>query len=528
MIQVIWCKFSHAVVVSLLFFLPIEVWSQWRVSDDVQPKNVLMEEFTGTGCYWCPDGHAVADRMAHVWPGRVFPMNIHTGSLAKAYTTTEGNQIGQYFDCESAGYPSGDVNRCDFGSGFLMSRSLWQEAAATVLAEAAPVNLLLQGQYDASSGQLSVYVEGVFTSEVVADQRLCVLLLQDNVWGYQNGSTSGSYCHRHILRKALTDVWGDPIEEVAVGSHFSRDFSLLLPDRIGDVDVKPEDLQLVAYVSAGRTDIEQVLGVKPECKGVDIPLSVRLEQPRITIGTHYGYHFFEVLLENECNQHLSSATFELTVGQQTEVQTVDCDIDGYGFQYLRLPMSYEYSKRGTTTYSITLTAVNGITLERQSLSGQFVKPNAVTQNVQVKLQTDSRAWQNVFAIRDAEGQLVCELGTFSTNEPLLIEQTLQLAPATTYCLEVTDSWGNGMLSDVQGYCELRDETGVLIENNYVYDYGTRIFFITEATDGITTPTLPSVNAPANFFHPDGQPMKAPQRGLNIVKRRGTSEKLYIK
>ena len=117
-----------------------------------------------------------------------------------------------------------------------------------------------------------------------------------------------------MLRKALTDVWGDPIDEVAKGSRFSRDFSLLLPNRIGEVDVKPEDLQLVAYMSAGRTDIEQVVGAKPECKEMDIPLSVRLEQPRITIGTHYGYQFFELLLENDCNQHLSSATFSLTVG----------------------------------------------------------------------------------------------------------------------------------------------------------------------------------------------------------------------
>ncbi len=494
----------------------------WHVDTDITKKNILMEDFTGTGCYWCPDGHAVAERMAHVWPGRIFPVNIHTGHLAQSYTTSAGDLIGQYMECEEAGFPSGAVNRRDFGDGLLMSRSLWQQAADYIMAEDAPVNLLLKSRYDADSRELSVEVEGFFTADVSTDQRLCVMLLQDNVWGYQNGPEPGDYRHMHMLRGTLTDTWGDAIDGASRGQFFKHDYTMTLPNRIGDVNVVPTDMQVVAFVSDGRTDVEQVAGVKPDCSSMDVPLSVALERPRIEISTHYGYHFFEVLLENECNQPITSASFDVTVGQQTSTMTIACDIDAYGFQYLSLPVDYTYSQRGTTKYSIRLTAVNDSDIEPQTLSGQFVKPYAATQQVTVSLQTDDMAAQTTFAIRDQQGDTVHEFGPFADGEALLTSETLTLAPGRTYCLEAADAWGNGALIGTTGYIELRDAQGLLIDKQNIYGYGGRIFFTTDETNGICMPT--TSDAPAIRYSIDGRHAPAGQHGLVIEQKNGVIKK----
>ena len=500
--------------------------TEWHVGTDVQKKNVLMEEFTGTSCYWCPEGHAVAERMAHVWPGSVQIVNIHTGSLARNYKTAEGDAIGKQFDTENAGYPCGDVNRHDAGDGLLMSRNLWMDAASTQLEEDAPVNLWMEGRYEADTRELTVRVEGYYTGQAEGEQRLNVMLLQDNVWGFQNSSQSGDYRHMHMLRKTLTDVWGDVIDEAEQGHYFEREYKLTLPVRIEDVDVKAEDLKLVAFVTREQTDVQQVTGC--HLSGVDVPLGVTLKEPRIYLSSQYGFQFFEVMVENDCTERITNATFELTVGQKTETITCECSIDGYGFAYLSLPMEYNYSMRGTTKYSIRLTAVNGIDMEPQTLSGQFVKPYVTTREVRVVIQSDARAWQNTFTIRNAQGNVVRELGPFADGEPQLVDETIELEGGKTYCLEVSDAWGDGLLSGTEGYYELRNANGVLIEKKNVYGYGQRTFFTTEATEGIETVQNDASRTETRYDLWGRRVVGTSTQGIMVVKKAdGAAQKLFF-
>ena len=47
------------------------------VSTEVTKKNAMLEEFTGQGCGYCPDGHRRANLIAKANPGRFFSVNIH-------------------------------------------------------------------------------------------------------------------------------------------------------------------------------------------------------------------------------------------------------------------------------------------------------------------------------------------------------------------------------------------------------------------------------------------------------------------
>lgn len=45
-------------------------------------KNVVLEEYTGINCGYCPDGHKIANQIAAANPGRVVLINIHQGGFA--------------------------------------------------------------------------------------------------------------------------------------------------------------------------------------------------------------------------------------------------------------------------------------------------------------------------------------------------------------------------------------------------------------------------------------------------------------
>jgi hypothetical protein len=60
------------------------MFAQLPVSTTPSNKNIVLEEFTGIHCGYCPDGHTVANTIYNNNPGRVVLINIHSGSFANA------------------------------------------------------------------------------------------------------------------------------------------------------------------------------------------------------------------------------------------------------------------------------------------------------------------------------------------------------------------------------------------------------------------------------------------------------------
>src|SRR5690554_2477315 len=90
-------------------------YGQTIVSTSPQDQNVVLEEFTGIHCVYCPQGHAIAQAIQNANPDRVSLINIHVGSYAVPgagepdFRTPYGNAIvGQ---TGLTGYPGGTVNR---------------------------------------------------------------------------------------------------------------------------------------------------------------------------------------------------------------------------------------------------------------------------------------------------------------------------------------------------------------------------------------------------------------------------------
>ena len=145
--------------------------SQTFVNTNPENKNIVLEEFTGIHCGYCPDGHVVAQGIYDQNPGDVVLINIHTGGYATPsagepdFRTSFGDDIANQSNL--SGYPAGTVNRHQFsmsqGGGTAMSRTDWSAAGTQILAQPSPVNVGLQSNIDMGTNTLTVDVEVYYT-----------------------------------------------------------------------------------------------------------------------------------------------------------------------------------------------------------------------------------------------------------------------------------------------------------------------------------------------------------------------------
>lgn len=242
------------------------LFAQVIVGTDPENKNVVLEEFTGIHCGYCPQGHALAQGIQNSHPDDVVLINIHTGGYAVPsgsepdFRTEWGAAIAGQSGL--VGYPAGTVNRHLFpgwsqGSGTAMSRNRWSSASNQILAEASYLNVGLLATIVSSTRQLIVEVEVYYTdNSPESTNYLSVAILQDNIRGPQSGGGAGNnYNHMHMLRHLLTGQWGVEISETTTGSLYSQTFAYELPEDYNGVDVVLEDLDIVSFVSETHQEI---------------------------------------------------------------------------------------------------------------------------------------------------------------------------------------------------------------------------------------------------------------------------------
>ncbi len=260
-------------------------FSQDIVSTDPQPRNVVLEEFTGIYCGFCPYGHEIGQAIQDNNPGRVVLINIHAGSYANPqpgsghpdFRTPYGDALVQMSNL--AGYPAGQVNRQLFSGeeyqqqragALALSRGGWEAASNVILADGnSPVNIGAKVERK-SLTTLEITVELYYTSDVSQNNKLNVVLLENGFVGYQGGSKGGDdYVHNHILRDMITGQWGEVISETSQGSLVTKTYTYELTDR---VDPLGSELQLAFFVTGADnkyiytgTGIE-VPGIEPNAK----------------------------------------------------------------------------------------------------------------------------------------------------------------------------------------------------------------------------------------------------------------------
>lgn len=499
-----------------------QVFSQTIVSTDAENKNVILEEFTGIHCGYCPDGHRLANLVAENNPGDVFLINIHTGSYANPssgepdFRTDWGAAIAGQSGL--TGYPAGTINRHLFegmqqGSGTAMSRGDFATAAGLALAEASYVNLGVEATVDFSvtPALLTVHVEAYYTgADAPATNMLNVALVQDSILGPQSGMSANpnyvvgdQYLHMHALRHLLTGQWGEEITTTTQGSFIDRTYTWEIPSSINDVILNPNQLNIIAFIAESQQEIisgnECHVDVIPPTTQNDCDLMSASNIPEILCGDGLVSPTINVL--NKAGNPITSMEITYDANDGTPmVYDWTGNIVYYANKEITLP-ELAFAVETTNSINIAVTKVNGEVDPDQtnnSITGTINEASEVI-HVTLDLMTDNYGSETTWAVKDADGNTLHSGGPYTDASVLVEDQTaLELPVAGCYTFEIYDSYGDGMNAGYgEGFYKLYSE-GVLFHEGGTFGSSDMAPFnntIVDGIDGITK--LNSINVYPN-------------------------------
>lgn len=450
------------------------------VSTDPQNKKILLEEFTGIHCGNCPDGHAMAKKLQIAKPGEVFIIAIHAGHYSEPgldqadLRTEDGIEIHDFFPI--SGYPSGMINRTKYEGKYVINRSLWSRHAKGINSETAPVNLMIKCEYDDFYEEISITVNGYWVEDSPSDSaRLSVALLQNNIQAYQAGSGIGNeYMHQHVLRDYITDAFGDLIETNKKGEYFTATYTYKLPEDYRGVVVVPEQLELIAFVTENESNILNVTSKKLSHPSFEIPMEAEISEPKIPIGRNYAYSFLEMYLENKSTTPITSATFDVELNGVVKQTEWSGEVDALSIKAIYIPIDWS-AQIDDNEWQVTLTAINGEEYKGNKIKGTFGEIVPAPTEIVVKIKTDNFSDDNRYMIKDTDGNIVEEFTGFTDGTAEEKEFEVTLEKDKTYCIEVTDAWGDGIKTP-RGYIKIYNKDNSLVSQNLeISDFGWRTF-----------------------------------------------------
>lgn len=252
----------------------IPVQAQERFVDETpQNRKVVLEEFTGMNCPFCPMGHSRTNKIRDAHPGEVFIINIHQGKLASPtgnqpdYRTNYGDALAQEVVVES--YPTLSVNRHVFPNqeaiGLINENgSVWENCAEEILGMDAYVNVAARASVDWQNRQIDITVQLYYTGDSPQSTNyLNIALIQDYIYGYQTGGSeynpaqvdNGQYVHMHALRDLVTGQWGEEITTTSAGSFVEKTYTYTVPESVRDIPVDLRNISLVVFVAESHAEI---------------------------------------------------------------------------------------------------------------------------------------------------------------------------------------------------------------------------------------------------------------------------------
>ena len=201
-------------------------------------RFVVVEEFTGVRCQFCPDGHTILKNIINQYPTEVTGIGYHptTSGLTSPVSSTDpdlrrawpNDLYASSFALGNAPMPSAFINRRVFGNTRWQSRGVWSNYARNTRAQLSTVNVGMKAEYDTAFNLIIVDVEVYYTANT-NDHTLSILLTEDSVVATQivSGSpTNSNYIHNHVFRESITmNTWGDSIHTAPQrGNSYTKQF----------------------------------------------------------------------------------------------------------------------------------------------------------------------------------------------------------------------------------------------------------------------------------------------------------------
>lgn len=462
------------------------MFAQLPVSTAPQNKKIILEEYTGIYCGYCPDGHSKANAIYAANPGNCVLINIHSGGYANVAVgepdlkTTIGTAIDGMAGMNIQGYPAGSINRRNFGAsasqntaspyGMAQDRNTWNTTANTVKAEAAYCNVAVEGSVDAATRVLTYTAQVYYTANSPASTNsLTVVMLEDYILGPQhnygnplynasNYNADGSYNHNHVLRKGLTaGNFGITIPTTTSGTTFSTTGTYTIPLTYG-VTGKTNpcmlgNIYLAAYVTETATNTingaSGPINITNIANTNDAAVSTLIADAEVCSGNLQPFKFN---LSNNGSANLTSAVISYSAtGGSVQTYTFNGNLAPFTQTVVSLP-AYSFPASATNTLSVMVSNVNGGT-DQNAANDVVVKSIPLTTkvanslNLNMLFKQDQYGSESTWTIsEEVSGTVVASGGPYSdlsASGTLTHTVNFNVNPNTCYKVVVNDAYGDG-------------------------------------------------------------------------------------
>lgn len=474
-------KFTFALMALLAFTFSLK--AQQFVSTDPTNRNVILEEFTGRNCTWCPSGHVIANQIMANNPGRFWAINVHAGGFSpNTYpnlNTPDSETIRAGFNVTS--FPSGVVNR---STASAIGRDQWTNQSNTQLNQPSECNIGGMAVVNPETRVATITVEVYYTGNSSADENfLTVAMLQDSILGSQTGMgdnpaqvIGNQYCHMHVLRDIInTSAWGDPISPTTQGTLITRSYEYLIPESIGNpngVEVDINNIFFLAWVS----ERQQGVTTRPILTGCELDLIQGVDSPiyptikdisQVGGATCTHTKDIELNVQNIGTDVLTSMTFEVEFEGETQTINWEGELPQYGVEKIGATLEVPF---GTYPVHVTLTEANGEPMDKQAtgsvtcIEWAEVEIEGEEEELTLELMQDKFGNHITWEFTTPDGTVLASGGPYTmlasgTGTQLHIEHVT--VPADECALfTIRDQQGNGICCSFgHGYYIVKDSQG---------------------------------------------------------------------
>ena len=442
------------IILVIFLFLSSFVDAQTIVSTSPENKKIILEEYTGIHCTYCPDGHEIAQSLKDANPDNVFIINIHTGGYATPssgepdFRTSFGDAIAAQSNL--TGYPSGSVNRQYFSNltmngGTAMGRGGWSSATSQVLNQSAYVNLGVEASINVQNNELTVHVEGYYTGDSPQSTNLLnVVLTQNNTLGPQTGGGMGSnYNHMHRLVHMITGQWGFEISTTSSGSFVDETFTYTIPSDYNGVDVNLSELNVIAFISETQQNIISGAEYTPTFDGLEYSNDAAILGIEENLNGNCGDSASPVVvIQNSGYDNLTNFSIEYSINNgNTQSHNWSGSLGSLASTSIELP-AINYSPSDTNSINITISDDDN----NQNNSNDFYfnqSSSYDTAIVTLNLVTDNYASETSWQLTDSSGYIIAQNGSLSNASTYSTEIEIPTSDEC-YTFTINDTYGDGI------------------------------------------------------------------------------------
>ena len=221
-------------------------------------RTTLIVEFSGLACNNCPKAAETAHDLLEYYGEQLVVVEMHpaSNSLTQAakpewdYTCPEADEYYTAWNIPSL--PGGVINMAPINNAYNIAHEEWGTACMNASTISSPVTITQHVEKNTTNKlQLETTIKNL--SNELQDLKYIAWVTEDSIVGPQvmpNRTTNKNYVHNHILRGAITPIWGQALQ-VQPADSATISLTYTLPEK-----VVPHNCNIVGIITKNGEAIQ--------------------------------------------------------------------------------------------------------------------------------------------------------------------------------------------------------------------------------------------------------------------------------